>query len=47
MMRKMIFIMLCSSFFLFTIYRMIDTPQLVNFLFPGLEEEMQERTHAS
>ncbi|WP_170958164.1 hypothetical protein [Bacillus sp. AFS019443] len=47
MMRKMIFVMLCSSFFLFTIYRMIDTPQLVNFLFPGLEEEMQERADHS
>ncbi|EJS62386.1 MULTISPECIES: hypothetical protein [Bacillus] len=41
-MKKMIFIILCSSFFLFTFYRIIDTPHILNFLFPGYEEEIKE-----
>ncbi|MFE5751228.1 hypothetical protein [Bacillus tropicus] len=41
-MKKMIFIILCSCFFLFTLYRIIDTPHILNFLFPGYEEEIKE-----
>lgn len=41
-MKKMIFIILCSSFFFFTFYRIIDTPHILNFLFPGYEEEIKE-----
>ncbi|MBY0599563.1 hypothetical protein [Bacillus bingmayongensis] len=44
-MKKRILIIVYSSFFLFTFYRLIDTPHILNFLFPGFEEEIKRGKH--